>query len=251
MPNFFSNMTSAATNAATAMITMPIGFADITKLNTACAADATCVAIANALIAMFATMIAAAKPPMTPVMMRNSLVFSCAHLASGAKISNNFCNTGNSAAPIDSLVSSSAIFIDFMRPSNDSAATVAAPPNDTANASVISAMLDSELITPLSDGSNFVNAEVDPLYALPNASVTVSRSLPVAALMSNAVVIKSCAASTEPVDLTKFDIAGLRSSSATANARDMPDINSSLLAITSSVAIALVRNCCANKSCAF
>ena len=244
-------MTSAATNATIPMMTSAIGLADMTKLNAACAAVAICDAIVNAFIAMFATMIAAEKPPMTPAMIKNVVVFSCAHAAIGSNSFNNLCNTGSNAAPIDSLVSSIAIFMPFMRPSNDSAATVAAPPNETANAPVMSSSVDSESITPLSDGSNFVSADVCPLAALPNANVTVSKSLPVAAAMSSAVFISPCATSTEPVERTKFAIAGRNSSSATANARDIPEINSSLLAITSSVAIALVRNCCANKSCAF
>ena len=59
-----------------------------------------------------------------------------------------------------SLVSSIAIFIDFIRPSYDWAATSAAPPNDADKASVISANVLSLSITPLSEGSSFVNAAV-------------------------------------------------------------------------------------------
>ena len=48
------------------------------------------------------------------------------------------------------------------------------------------------------------------------SNVTVSKSVPVAALMSRAVAISSCDISTDPVALTKFAKAGRSWSSATA-----------------------------------
>ncbi len=136
------------------------------------------------------------------------------------------------------------------------AASEAAPPNVSASFSPISLKSAPLLMTAVRLGSRRLRLDVSPWYAFDSASLTVLRSLPVAAEMSSAMPSRSCASVTSPVARTRLPSAGRSTASEVEVASSILAMNSSLAATASSVAPVTAwiwrasSSCCAASSTA-
>ena len=132
-------------------------------------------------------------------------------------------------------------------------AALASPPNLSLSLPIITSTPAPESARFFIDGSSFLSAPVCPEYAFANAEDTVESGFPVAAAISSARPKPSWAVVRLPVAIARFASAGRRSSSATAVARLVVEMKSSLAAICASVAPVVffnvdARSCCAASS---
>ena len=225
--------TVRATIAPTiAMIAMPTGFR------------------ASRLMAIFAPTTLAASTPTAPAMARNIPGCFDAQSPNACSTGRIFSIAGSSAAPTASFVSSNAIVRPFIRPSAVLAAALASPPNLSLSLPIITSTPAPESARFFIDGSSFLSAPVCPEYAFANAEDTVDSGFPVAAAISSARPKPSWAVVRLPVAIARFASAGRRSSSATAVARLVVEMKSSLAAICPSVAFVVLSRVRASFSCA-